>query len=185
MTRSLLRVGVAGVALVLTASLAGCFGLPGSGGGTAEPDPQPTETAPAVEAGIGVPIRVEQAGGVGELTIHGATWDLDAPGLLPFEPDGDHGYLVLDATWRTLEGTSTAIVNYWMVQDPAGVDGIHFLFVDRVFAEVDLPEGESISGDIAFEISPGPYTFIVYDDEINEVARFSFEAGAREPDGVG
>jgi len=180
--RTPLRVGIAGVALVLTASLAGCFGFPGSGG-TAAPEPTETE-APVVEAAIGVPIRVEQESGVAELTITNPTFSTDAPGGLPFVPEGDNGYLIMDASWTTIEGETTIVAYYWMVQDPAGVDGVHFLFVDESFAEIDLPAGETVTGQIGFEIAPGPYTFIVYNEGIQEVARFTFEAEPRESDGV-
>ena len=182
MTRTTSRLGFAGVALVLTVSLGGCFPFPSSGGGTPEPEPTASST---VEAGVGIPIRVEQANGVGELTIHGATWNEDAPGNLPFVSENGGGYLIIDATWRTLEGTSTIIANFTMVEDPAGNTGEYFLFVERTFAEVDLPEGESVSGDIGFDIGPGPYQFIVYDEGIREIARFELVAEPRESDGVG
>jgi hypothetical protein len=181
-TRTLLRAGIAGIALVLTASLAGCFGLPGAGGGDPEPIETETET-PQVEAGFGVPIRIEQADGVAELTINGATWNEDAPGGLPFVAE-QGGYLILDATWTTLEGETSIVANFTMVQDANGVNGGYFTFVERVFAKVGLPAGESITGDIGFDIGAGPYTFIAYDDVIQEVARFTFEAEPRESDGV-
>jgi hypothetical protein len=166
-------------AAVVLAALSGCFAGP-----AVEPTPAATETFVQPEPGVGVPIRVVQRDGVGELTIENPTFNQDAPGVLPFVPEGDRGYLLMDATWTTVEGKSSIVANYWIVRDSAGVDGIHFFFVDETFSEIDLPAGESITGQIAFEIAPGPYTFIVFDDNIQEVARFTFEAGPREGDGV-
>jgi hypothetical protein len=136
------------------------------------------------EPGLGVPIRVQQDDGVGEMVVHGATWNEDAPGGLPFVPPPGNGYLIIDATWTTLEGETSMVANFWMVRDANGVDGVYFLFVEREFSEIDLPAGESISGDIGFEIGPGPYTFVMRDDWVQEVATFEFEAGPRESDGV-
>ena len=180
MVRAPRRIAHVGVALALTVSLGGCF----APGPASTPEPTETETA-VVEAALGVPIRVEQEKGVAELTIVDATWSTDAPGSLPFAPEGDHGYLIMNATWTTLEGETTIVANYWMVRDPSGTDGVHFLFVDEAFSEIDLPAGQTISGQIGFEISPGPYTFIIFDDRFEEAGTFTFDAAPRESDGVG
>ena len=71
-----------------------------------------------------------------------------------------------------------------MVQDPSGADGAYHLFVDEALSGVDIPAGETVTGQIGFEIAPGPYRFILYDEGIQEIASFTFEAEPRESDGV-
>lgn len=173
MTRTLTRIGIAGIALALTASLAGCFG-PGGGDPTADPDP--TETT-AVEAAIGVPIRVEQSEGVGELTLTNPTWSEEEPSGLAIE-SVNGGFLTMDATWTTLEGTTSMIILYNMVENAAG-EGNPYFYVQTAFEGNGLQVGDTIEGDIAYDIGPGPYTFIVTDDFAQELMRFTFEAAPR------
>lgn len=160
-------------AVILLGTVAGC--APSAPDAESEPTPE----APVVEAAIGVPIRVEQSEGVGELTLSDPSWSVDEPSGLPVPPQKG-GYLVLDATWTTIEGTTSAIINYWGIVDASGTEGDPYFFVEDVFAGNDMTVGETIQGDIAFDTGPGPYVFIVYDDFINEVARFTFEAPTRE-----
>ena len=172
-TRGLARIGIAGIAVALTASLVGCFG---PGDRDPAPDPDPVETA-AVDAGIGVPIRVEQSEGVGELTLADPTWSEEEPSGLAIPPVNG-GYLTLDATWTTLEGTTSMIILYNMVENAAG-EGNPYFYVQTAFAGTDLAVGDTIEGDLAFDIGPGPYTFIVTDDFAQELLRFTFEAQPR------
>ena len=173
MPRILVRSAIAGVALALTASLAGCFG---AGGGDPAVDPAPTASA-GVDAGIGVPIRVEQSEGVGELTLTNPTWSEEEPSGLAIE-SVNGGFLTMDATWTTLEGTTSMIILYNMVENAAG-EGNPYFYVQTAFAGNDLQVGDTIEGDIAFDIGPGPYTFLVLDDFAQEFTRFTFEAEPR------
>ncbi|WP_395638110.1 hypothetical protein [Pseudolysinimonas sp.] len=173
MTTIITRTGIAAIALALTVSLGGCFA---PGGGT--PDPVPTETT-SVEAGLGVPIRVVQSEGVGELTITNPTWSEVEPSGLPID-SVKGGFLVMDATWTTVEGTTSMIINYNVVENADG-EGDQYFFVKDAFAGNDLQVGDTISGQLAFDIGPGPYTFIAYDDFVTDVmASFPFEAEPRE-----
>ena len=164
------RVGIAGIALALTVSLGGC------GGGGPAADSGPTQTS-TVEAGIGVPIRVEQSEGVGELTLTNPTWSEEEPSGLAIE-SVNGGFLTIDATWTTLEGTTSMIILYNMVENDAG-EGNPYFYVQTAFSGTDLQAGDTIEGDLAFDIGPGPYTFIVTDDFAFELTRFTFEAAPR------
>jgi hypothetical protein len=170
---TLTRIGRAGIALALIASLSGCFS-PGGGEPTADSDPtEPT----VVEAAIGVPIRVEQSEGVGELTLTNATWSEEEPSGLAIE-SVNGGFLTLDASWTTVEGTTSMIILYNMVENAAG-EGNPYFYVQTAFTGNDLQVGDTIEGDIAYDIGPGPYTFIVTDDFAQELTRFTFEAEPR------
>jgi hypothetical protein len=169
------RLALAGLSVAILTVLTGCF-APGP-----QPDPSPAPTTPEsteviTDAGFGVPIRVTQDGGVGELVIESATYGPDDQ-LADFDFEAlKGGFLIVRATWTTIEGETAMIALYVGAEDVNGAEGDRDIFVNELFAVEDQRAGETLSGELKFDIGPGPHTIIVYDDQAQVVARFPIEA---------
>lgn len=161
-------------AVVLAAALAGCA-TAGSPSETSSASPDPDEIV-VTDAGYGDPIRVPQTTGVGELVIESATYgpddeipDFDVPAV-------NGGYLIVRATWTTLEGVTAMNGFFVLARDAAGSDGVRDIFVNEVFAVTDQPVGASIRGEMKWDIGAGPQTLVVLDDASQVIAEVTVEA---------
>ncbi|MGW9269428.1 MULTISPECIES: DUF2510 domain-containing protein [Microbacterium] len=136
-----------------------------------------TGSGTVVEGSLGDPITVTQMSGSAELTITSATWGTTNGS--DFEATNG-GYLVIDLTWETLEGTTYVNPLYFSVETAEGAEGDYDIFGDATLESSELPAGETTQGTVSFDVAQsGSYVVIVSDELFQEVARVTVEATAR------
>ncbi|MFB2585681.1 DUF2510 domain-containing protein [Herbiconiux liukaitaii] len=145
-----------------------------------EPSPE-TSTEPSPggeELQIGVPIELVQSGGVAQITILRATYgpttgsDFDIPA-------SNGGYLILDVLWETSEGVTSSNPFYFDAKDANGVQGGYAIALQTPLGSGDVPVGDRSTGQVGYDIGPGPYTVTILDELLQEQARLTVEATPR------
>jgi hypothetical protein len=133
---------------------------------------EPTEEAPA-EAEVGQPFAVDMGdGNVAQITIVSAEYTDTVSEDFATEADNG-GYLLLDVLWETAEGTTTANPLYIAARDAEGREGGITVFVDDQLGSGEVPAGDRLRGNVAFDIGAGPYTVIIRDQLLQEAARIN------------
>ncbi|MFT4137002.1 hypothetical protein [Microbacterium sp.] len=128
---------------------------------------------------MGVPFEVKQSDGVAQVTIVSATYGAP-PDLGGISISADNGgVLILDVLWETTEGTTSANPMYIDAKDAEGREGSIAIGVDSALGSGDVPTGDKMRGNVAFDIGAGPYIVTVSDTLLQEAARLTVEATAR------
>lgn len=132
--------------------------------------------ADVAEGVLGEPVTVAQMSGSAEMTITSATWS--ATNDTSFEPSNG-GYLVIDVSWETLDGTSYVNPLYFSVETADGTEGDLDIFGDATLEGGELTAGQSTQGTVSFDVAQSSsYVVIVTDELMQEVARVTVEASA-------
>jgi hypothetical protein len=135
----------------------------------ASQSPEPTTSAQASGGGIGTSVSFRTRNGSGTVTVTKATW-VDN-GLL--EPTEGQQYLIVDLTLTGVSGAVTTGPFFASVVDADSEN--HMLSIgaalDNQLSMRTLKPGEVNTGQIAFELEPGPVTFQVLDELLEPVAR--------------
>lgn len=133
----------------------------------------PTEVA---EGSMGEPVTVKQLGGTGEITVNSASWS--ATNNSGFDPTNG-GYLLVDLTWETLDGTTYVNPLYFSIETSDGTAGDYDIFGDATLESSELPAGQSTQGTVSFDVAQsGSYVIIITDELFQEVARVTVEPSA-------
>jgi hypothetical protein len=87
------------------------------------------------------------------------------------------GFLILDLTWKTTEGTTTPNPLYFLAVDGAGKEGQR-VYLDKEFPSDELAPGQSSRGQLAFDvdITKGPVDVKIENEMGDEVAAFTLTA---------
>lgn len=65
------------------------------------------------------------------------------------------------------------------MKDAEGRTGDLSIGVDSAFTSGEVPVGDKMRGNLAYDIGPGPYTVVVTDQLLQESARLTVEPTAR------
>lgn len=147
------------------------------------PAPEPTAAAPAettaapveTEAAapvVGTPFSVDMGSGdVARITIVSAEWT-DTVGTPDLSIPAENGaYLLLDVLWETESGTTSANPFYFSAKDTEGRSADISIFVDGPLAAGDVLPGDKRRGFVAFDITQGPTTVMIFTPLMQEAAR--------------
>lgn len=123
-----------------------------------------------VEGAMGEPVTVTQIEGTAEVTITSATWKTeDGSGV----PTTNGGYVVIDATWIGVDGTSSISPLFVEIEAEDGSEGDYDYYVDGLLSE-QVTAGQTVSGTLTFDVAQSPsYTVVLLDELLQEVARVS------------
>ena len=134
-------------------------------------------TGEVAEGTMGEPVTIAQMSGTGELTITSASWGTSNGS--DFEATNG-GYLVIDLTWETLDGTTYVNPLYFSVETAEGTEGDYDIFGDATLEAGELTAGQTTQGTVSFDVAQsGSYVVVVTDELLQEVARVTVEATAR------
>lgn len=125
------------------------------------------------EGALGDPITVNQVSGTAEVVITSATWSTTNGSS--FEA-ANGGYLAIDLTWETVDGTTFVNPLYFTVETAEGAEGDFDIFSDQMLEADELSAGESTQGIVSFDVAQSAsYTVIITDELMQEVARVTVE----------
>lgn len=148
----------------------------GTDDGTDEGTDDGTAPTDVVEGSMGEPVTVTQLSGTGEVTVNSASWS--ATNDSGFDPTNG-GFLLIDLTWETLDGTTYVNPLYFSVETAEGAAGDYDIFGDATLESSELPAGQSTQGTVSFDVAQsGSYVIIITDELLQEVARVTVEPSA-------
>lgn len=131
------------------------------------------------EVQVGDPVEVELQDGNAEVTINGASYG--PPEAFDLDPSAatQGGLLVLDVTWKTLEGETAPSITSLVPKDATGTAGtITMGSVSPALGSAVVPEGEEIRGNTVTDIGEGPYLVSITDESSRSVADVAVEPAA-------
>ncbi|WP_091225770.1 DUF2510 domain-containing protein [Microbacterium sp. 3J1] len=129
-----------------------------------------TPDAEIVEGTLGEPVTVTQMGGTAEVTITSATWKTDDGSGVP---STNGGFVVLEATWTGIDGTSSVSPLFLGIETAEGAEGEYDYFVDGLLSE-QVTAGQTVSGTLTFDVAQSSsYTVVLLNELLQDVARIS------------
>ncbi|WP_350351945.1 DUF2510 domain-containing protein [Microbacterium sp. A8/3-1] len=144
--------------------------------GTDEGTDESAPPADVAEGSMGEPVTVQQMSGTGEVTVNSATWSPTNDS--GFDPSNG-GYLLVDLTWKTLDGTTYVNPLYFSIETAEGAPGDYDIFGDATLESSELPAGQTTQGTVSFDVAQsGSYVIIITDELLQEVARVTVEPSA-------
>ncbi len=150
--------------------------IPTSDTGTDEGTDESAPPADVAEGSMGEPVTVQQMSGTGEVTVNSATWSPTNDS--GFDPSNG-GYLLVDLTWKTLDGTTYVNPLYFSIETAEGAPGDYDIFGDATLESSELPAGQTTQGTVSFDVAQsGSYVIIITDELLQEVARVTVEPSA-------
>ncbi|OAN37427.1 DUF2510 domain-containing protein [Microbacterium sp. H83] len=121
------------------------------------------------EGTLGEPVIVQQMGGTAEVTITNATWTTDDGSGVP---STNGGYVVLEATFTGIDGTSSVSPLFMGIETAEGTEG-EYDFVDGILSE-QITAGQTVSGTLTFDVpQSSSYTVLFLNELLQESARVS------------
>ncbi len=144
--------------------------------GTDEGTDEGTTPTDVAEGGMGEPVTVQQMSGTAEVTVNSAVWS--ATNDSGFDPTNG-GYLLVDLTWETLDGTTYVNPLYFSIETAEGTAGDYDIFGDATLESSEQSAGDTTQGTVSFDVAQSSsYVIIITDELLQEVARVTVEPSA-------
>ncbi|HEY9355713.1 MAG TPA: TM2 domain-containing protein [Arthrobacter sp.] len=140
-------------------------------------DPAASKAAPAPSSGAAADadsfVVTVSEGNTVKVTVIDSLYVTEIPTMSYMKPNNG-GFLLVEVSWETLTGTSSANPANFEAYDADGKEGEGiYLEEGGLPTEMDSPAGQVHSGVIAFDIKNGPTTIDISDDYGDKAATFT------------
>lgn len=141
---------------------------PSSDTGTDDGTTDEGTTGEVAEGTLGEPVTIAQMGGTAEVTVTSARWTTDDGSGVPTT---NGGFVVLEATWTGIDGTSSVSPLFLGIETAEGTEGEYDYFVDGLLSE-QITAGQTVTGTLTFDVAQSSsYDVVFLNELLQETAR--------------